>query len=71
MKPSELKKALEGICAIAVTPMTEDRQVDYEGMRNHIKFLMSKGINKDNNCTLVVGDRRMWCTYNYRAKKIN
>ena len=29
MRPEELKKALEGICAIAVTPMTEDRKVDY------------------------------------------
>ena len=55
MKPEELKKALKGICAIAVTPMTEDRQVNYEGVRNHIRFLIGKGINKDNNCTLVVG----------------
>lgn len=55
MKPEELKKALEGICAIAVTPMTEDRRIDYEGMRKHIRFLKSKGINRDHNCTLVVG----------------
>ena len=55
MKPEELKKALEGICAIAVTPMTADRQVDYEGVKNHIRFLIGRGINRSNNCTLVVG----------------
>ncbi len=55
MKPEELKEALKGICAIAVTPMTEDRQVDYEGMKKHIRFLKSKGISRDNHCTLVVG----------------
>lgn len=55
MRPEELKERLKGICAIAVTPMTEDRQVSYEGMKNHIRFLIGKGINKDNNCTLVVG----------------
>lgn len=55
MKPEELKKALKGICAIAVTPMTEDRKVNYEGMRKHIRFLIGKGINADHNCTLVVG----------------
>ncbi|MCC2255045.1 dihydrodipicolinate synthase family protein [Ruminococcus sp. CLA-AA-H200] len=55
MKPEELKEALKGICAISVTPMTEGREVSYEGMRNHIRFLKSKGITKENNCTLVVG----------------
>ncbi len=55
MKPEELKKALKGICAIAVTPMTENREVSYEGMKKHIQFLKSKGITKENNCTLVVG----------------
>ncbi len=55
MKPEKLKQMLHGICAIAVTPMTEERNIDYQGMKNHIKFLKSKGINLDNNCTLVVG----------------
>lgn len=55
MRPEELKKALEGICAIAVTPMTDDRKVDYGKVKNHIRFLINKGINRDNNCTLVVG----------------
>lgn len=55
MKPEELKKALEGICAIAVTPMNADRSVNYDGMRKHIRFLINNGINKDNCCTLVVG----------------
>ncbi len=55
MKPEELKKALHGICAIAVTPMTKGRKIDYEGMKKHIRFLKSRGINSTNNCTLVVG----------------
>lgn len=55
MKPEELKLKLRGICSIAVTPMTEDYQVDYEGMKKHIRFLKGKGINRSNNCTLVVG----------------
>lgn len=55
MKPQELKEALKGICAIAVTPMTKDRKVDYAGMKKHIRFLIGKGINKNNSCTLVVG----------------
>lgn len=55
MNPQDLKKALEGICAIAVTPMNADRTVNYDGVRKHIRFLISKGINKDNCCTLVVG----------------
>lgn len=55
MKPAELKKALHGICAIAVTPMTNERKVDYDGMSDHIKFLMNKGITAKNDCTLVVG----------------
>lgn len=55
MKPEELKEALKGICAIAVTPMTENRKVDYEGMKKHIRFLINKGISRQNSCTLVVG----------------
>ncbi len=55
MNPQDLKKALEGICAIAVTPMNADRTVNYDGVRKHIRFLISKGINRDNCCTLVVG----------------
>lgn len=55
VKTEELKKALEGICAISITPMTPDRQVDYEGMKKHLRFLIEKGINKSNNCTIVVG----------------
>lgn len=55
MKPEELKEALKGICAIAVTPMNADRSVNYDGMRKHIRFLINKGINRGNCCTLVVG----------------
>lgn len=55
MKPEQLKKALEGVCAIAVTPMTQDCKIDYEGMRRHIRFMMNKGITAANHCTLVVG----------------
>lgn len=53
MKPAELKESLKGIVAIAITPMTDEGQIDYQGMRNHIRFLMNKGITKANNCTLV------------------
>jgi dihydrodipicolinate synthase/N-acetylneuraminate lyase len=55
MKPKELKKALEGICAIAITPMKENYDIDYEGMQKHIRFLINKGITAANKCTLVVG----------------
>ena len=55
MRPEELKEALKGVCAIAVTPMTEERKVDYEGMKRHIRFLINNGIKRSNCCTLVVG----------------
>lgn len=55
MKPAELKESLKGIVAIAVTPMTDKGEIDYQGMRNHIHFLINKGITKANHCTLVVG----------------
>ena len=55
MTPEELKKALHGICAIAVTPMDQNLNVDYDKMARHIRWLIEKGINKSNNCTLVVG----------------
>ncbi|MEG1524663.1 MAG: dihydrodipicolinate synthase family protein [Clostridia bacterium] len=55
MKPAELKEALKGICAIAVTPMKGNYDIDYDGMQNHIRFLMGKGITAANRCTLVVG----------------
>lgn len=55
MRPEELKEALKGICAIAVTPMNADRSVNYDGMRKHIRFLIDRGINRSNCCTLVVG----------------
>lgn len=55
MKPSELREALKGILAIAVTPMKDNMEIDYDGMKKHIRFLINKGINIKNNCTLVVG----------------
>ncbi len=55
MKPQELKQALHGISAIAVTPMTRDLKVDYDKMARHIESLIRRGINTTNNCTLVVG----------------
>lgn len=55
MTPNELKEALHGICAIAVTPMDDSQHVDYDKMASHIRFLMKHGITKKNQCTLVVG----------------
>jgi len=55
MTPAQLREALKGILAIAVTPMKDNLEIDYEGMKKHIRFLINKGINITNNCTLVVG----------------
>ncbi|MDD4565887.1 MAG: dihydrodipicolinate synthase family protein [Eubacteriales bacterium] len=73
MKPAELKKALEGICAIAITPMKENYDVDYEGMQKHIRFLINKGITGANKCVLVVGGSTGECgamTINERKQLI-
>ena len=55
MRPIELREALKGISAIAVTPMKDNLDIDYDGMQKHIHFLMGKGITVANRCVLVVG----------------
>lgn len=55
MQPAQLREALKGILAISVTPMKDNLDVDCDGMRKHIRFLIGKGINAGNHCTLVVG----------------
>ncbi len=54
MHPEELRKALNGIVAISVTPMTEKEALDERGLREHLRFLLSRGISKANS-TIVVG----------------
>lgn len=55
MKAQELKEAMKGIVGISITPMNKDLQVDEEGFRRHIQFLMSKGITKENGVLVITG----------------
>ncbi len=55
MNAATFQKALHGITSIAVTPMTPSGDVDYQGLKKHIRFLIDHGINKDRAVVVVGG----------------
>src|SRR4051812_35494280 len=55
MNAQELKEALKGIVGIAITPMTQDGQMDEAGLRKHLRFMTGNGITKENGVIVVAG----------------
>lgn len=55
MNVESFKRALHGITAIAVTPMTASGDVDYPGLKKHIRFLIEHGINNERAVVVVGG----------------
>jgi 4-hydroxy-tetrahydrodipicolinate synthase len=49
-KPMELKKDLRGILSIVVTPFHENFELNLDGFRNNLEFLIKNGVN-----ALIIG----------------
>lgn len=47
MKPEELKEKMKGILIVLMTPFTEKDELDEEGLRENIDFILDKCRNKD------------------------
>ena len=44
MKPDELRPRLQGVHVYPVTPFTEDHELDEEGLRGNVRFLLNSGV---------------------------
>lgn len=55
MLPSELKKQLQGITGISITPFKEDGSFNREGYEKNLQFLIKGGLNKSNSVLVVCG----------------
>lgn len=54
MKPQEFRKALR-LVGICLTPFDKDRKFDEKAMIHHTKWMVERGINKENGCLVVTG----------------
>src|SRR5665811_1628049 len=54
MKPQEFRKTLR-LVGISLTPFDKDRQFDAKAMVHHTKWMVERGINKENGCLVVGG----------------
>jgi len=54
MTYDEVKKALEGVCGISITTFNESLEIDEVGFRKHLRYMVDRGINKENG-TMVIG----------------
>lgn len=55
MKANELKKQLNGITGISITPFKENGDFDAKGYEKNLKFLVDNGVNKENAVLVVAG----------------
>jgi 4-hydroxy-tetrahydrodipicolinate synthase len=55
MTPRELKERLKGVVAITVTPMKENYELDEDGIRRHLSFLIENGITGENGVLVTTG----------------
>ena len=55
IKKEKTKQAIHGLVAIAITPMTKELEIDEDGLRSHLHFLVDNGINKKNGSVVVNG----------------
>ena len=50
-----IRKRLRGVSVPLITPMMNSGEVDQEGLRNNIRFLIESGIEEENGFLLVLG----------------
>jgi len=55
MNPKELRTKLRGVVAISITPMKENYELDENGIRRHISFLVENGIIEENGVLVTTG----------------
>ncbi|MFA7109146.1 MAG: dihydrodipicolinate synthase family protein [Sphaerochaetaceae bacterium] len=55
MKPQEFRKICKGVFVMMTTPFHEDRTLDLEGVRTHVKYILGEGIKTGNGVLVPVG----------------
>lgn len=55
MTPDQFRKAMHGVTAIAVTPMKDGGEIDHDGIRTHLRFLVNNGVKAPEAVLVITG----------------